>query len=124
MGAKLNGANLSDCRIYGISVWNVELDEITRQTNLIVTPEGEPTISIDNINIAQFVYLILHNEDIRKVIDTITSKVVLILGRFIPERKEYLEAVREVLRNRGYVPVVFDFEKPSSRNALETVRTF
>jgi len=39
----------------------------------------EPRITIDNIEVAQFIYLLLHNEKIRDVIDTITSKAVLIL---------------------------------------------
>src|SRR5215207_2029801 len=35
--------------------------------------KGEPEITVDNIEVAQFVYLLLHNEKIRDVIDTITS---------------------------------------------------
>jgi hypothetical protein len=57
-------------------------------------------------------YLLLHNQKIRDVIDTITSKVVLILGRFTPERKEVLDASRDELRKRDYLPVLFDFDKP------------
>jgi hypothetical protein len=34
----------------------------------------------------------LHNDKLRRVIDTITSKVVLILGRFSTERKLVLDA--------------------------------
>jgi hypothetical protein len=48
---------------------------------------------------------------------------VLILGRFTPERKAILDALREELRVHGYVPILFDFDKPSSRNLTETVRT-
>ena len=36
---------------------------------------------------AQFVYLLLNNAKIRDVIDTVTAKAVLILGRFKGERK-------------------------------------
>ena len=72
---------------------------------------------------ALVVYLLLNNDRIRHVIDTITSKVVLILGRFTPERKIVLDAIREELRKRDYLPVLFDFEKPSSRDITETVRT-
>ena len=39
-------------------------------------------------------------EKIREVIDTITSKVVLILGRFTGERKAVLDALRDELRKR------------------------
>jgi hypothetical protein len=72
--------------------------------------------------VAQFIYLLLHNEKIRSVIDTITSKVVLILGRFTPpERKAVLDALREELRKRDYLPVLFGFDKPASRDITETI---
>jgi hypothetical protein len=67
--------------------------------------------------------LLINNEKLRNVIDTITSKVVLILGRFTPERKPILEAIRMELRVHNYVPVLFDFEKPESRTFIETVST-
>ena len=72
---------------------------------------------------AQFISLLLNNKEIREVIDTITSKVVLILGRFTPERKAVLDAIRDALRKHDYLPILFDFEKPSSRDFTETVRT-
>ena len=50
------------------------------------------------------------------------SKVVLILGRFTPERKIILDRLREELRTRHYVPIMFDFEKPASRSTIETIR--
>ena len=37
-----------------------------------------PRFTVDNIEVAQFIYLLLHNQKIRDVIDTITSKTVLI----------------------------------------------
>jgi hypothetical protein len=66
---------------------------------------------------------LLNNQKIRHVIDTITSKVVLILGRFIPERKPILDAIRDELHKRDYLPVLFDFEKPSNRDITETIST-
>jgi hypothetical protein len=78
---------------------------------------------VDNIEVAQFIYLLLNNTKIRSVIDTVTSKVVLILGRFTPERKKVLEALREELRKRDYLPVLFDFERPLTRDFTETVST-
>ena len=64
-----------------MSAWNLHL-EGARQANLIVTKPHQPKITVDNLEMAEFIYLVLHNEQIRHVIDTITSKVVLILGRF------------------------------------------
>jgi Pentapeptide repeats (8 copies) len=119
---KLQGANLSGCTIYGISVWNANLTGAT-QSNLRITPNDEPPIEVDNLEVAQFVYLLLNNERIRQVIDTITSKVVLILGRFSPERKVILNSLRDELRKRNYTPVLFDFEKPTRRDLTETIST-
>ena len=65
--------------------------EGVKQRNLVITPEHEPEITVDNIEVAQFIYLMLNNEKVREVIDTITSKAVLILGRFTEERKPVLE---------------------------------
>jgi hypothetical protein len=116
-----SGSNLGGCHVYGISAWDVNLEGAI-QSNLVITNE-EPHIQIDDLEIAQFMYLLLNNKKIRNVIDTITSKVVLILGRFTPERKVVLEAIREELRRRDYLPVLFDFEKPANRNIAETVST-
>jgi hypothetical protein len=91
-----------------------------------LTPQaakGESPIQVDNLEVAQFIYLLLNNAKIRSVIDTITSKVVLILGRFTPERKVVLDAIRDELRKRDYLPVLFDFEKPASRDLTETIST-
>ena len=117
---KLNGAKLRDCHIYGLYVWDVDL-EGAEQSGLIITPQDQPTITVDNLKVAQFVYLLLNNPEVREVIDTITSKAVLILGRFTPERKNTLDALHIALRQRGYVPILFDFDKPANLGFMETV---
>jgi uncharacterized protein YjbI with pentapeptide repeats len=118
----LREAILTNCSVYGISVWDV-LIEGARQDNLVITYGKQPRITVDNLKVAQFIYLLLNNKEIRDVIDTITSKVVLILGRFTSERKAVLNALRDELRRQNYLPVVFDFEKPASRDLTETVST-
>jgi Pentapeptide repeats (8 copies) len=120
--ADFTDADLTGCRIYGISAWGLKLSENTKQRNLIITKD-EPEITVDDIEVAQFIYLLLHNEKIRRVIDTITSKAVLILGRFTPERKAVLDALREELRKRNYLPILFDFDKPASKDLTGTVQT-
>ena len=119
--ANLKGANLKNCRIYGNSVWNLVVDGETQQSDLIITPRNEPTITVDNLSVAQFVYLHLNNQNIRHLIDTMNSKVVLILARSTPERKVILDAIREKLRGYDYLPVLFDFEKPTSQDVTGTV---
>jgi hypothetical protein len=108
--------------VFGISVWDVNLKGAI-QSNLVITPPRQSIVQVDNLEVAQFIYLILNNSKIREVIDTITSKVVLIVGRFTSERKALLDAVREELRKRNYLPVLFDFQKPDSRSFTETVST-
>ncbi len=120
IGTNLEGADLTDCRVYGISVWDVKL-EGANQKNLIITPFGTPTLTVDDLEVAQFIYLLLNNQKIKNVVDTITSKAVLILGRFTEERKKVLESIREELRQRGYLPILFDFEPSASRDLTETV---
>jgi uncharacterized protein YjbI with pentapeptide repeats len=117
----LTGADLTGCRIYGVSAWDLKLER-TKQQNLVVTSYGEPEITVDNIEVAQFVYLLLHNEKIRDVIDTVGKKGVLLLGRFTEGRITILERLREKLRDLGYVPMVFNFDKPETRDFTETVR--
>jgi uncharacterized protein YjbI with pentapeptide repeats len=116
----LTGADLTGCRIYGVSAWGLKL-EGAKQKNLVITRANEPTITVDDIEVAQFIYLMLNNQKVRRVIDTITSKAVLILGRFTDERKAVLDALREELRKHNYLPILFDFEKPRSRDTDETI---
>lgn len=123
VGTKIQGADLRGASVFGCSVWEIELDNKTKQTDLVITQVAEPTVTCDNLEIAQFLYLILNNEKLGSVLETLTTKVVLLLGRFKPERKEVLDSLREALRRKGYVPVMFDFDKPASKSVAGTVAT-
>jgi uncharacterized protein YjbI with pentapeptide repeats len=117
----LTGADLTGCRVHGVSAWGLKLDG-AKQQNLVITRVDEPTVTVDNIEVAQFVYLLLHNEKIRDIIDTIGKRGVLLLGRFTEGRMVVLERLREKLRDLGFVPIVFNFDKPETKNFTETVR--
>ena len=119
--ANLEGADLTGSRVFGVSAWGLNVKK-TKQQDLIITNLYEPTVTVDNIEVAQFVYLLLHNEKIRDVIDTVGKKGVLLLGRFNERRIEILERLREELRKRGYLPIIFNFDKPQTKNFTETVR--
>jgi hypothetical protein len=88
----------------------------------VITPLGEPEVTVDNIEVAQFIYLLLHSEKIRDAIDTIGKKGVLLLGRFTEGRIAILERLRDELRKRDFLPLVFNFDKPETKNFTETVR--
>jgi uncharacterized protein YjbI with pentapeptide repeats len=116
----LREANLTSCNVYGISAWDVLLEGAI-QSNLVVTREDQSPIQVDNLEVAQFIYLLLSRQKLRDVITTIGEKAVLILGRFT-ERKELLDRMADKLRLLGYIPMIFDFERPTDRDLTETVK--
>jgi hypothetical protein len=118
-------ATLTGSNVYGVSVWDIKVNDRTKQQNLIITDRGKPIITVDNIEVAQFIYLLLNNQKLRDVIDTITSKAVLILGRFSDDRKPVLDAIRDELRKpeHNYLPIVFDFQPSTNQTTIETIMT-
>lgn len=119
--ANLRRTKLYSCRVYAISAWNTFLEN-TEQSNLVISREDEPSITVDDIEVAQFIHLLLNNQKIRHVINTVTAKTVLILGNFSEKRKIILDALREDLRKHDLLPILFDFEKPERRNYTETIK--
>jgi hypothetical protein len=82
-----------------------------------------PLVLVDDLEVAQFVYLVLNSEKIRNVLTLTGKKGLLILGRFSPpERKAVLDALRAKLRCLGYIPLMFDFGRVDDRSLTETVR--
>jgi Pentapeptide repeats (8 copies) len=118
--ANLGDATLTGARVFGVSAWHVELDG-AKQEDLLVTQPGEPPLSVDDLELASLVYLFLDNRKIRGFLDTVTAKTVLILGRFTPTRKAVLDAIRDFLRTKDLVSIVFDFDPSAARNLSETV---
>lgn len=118
----LQQANLTRCSVCGISAWNVDL-EGANQADLIITLPNEPAIMVDTLDVAQLLYLLLNNRQLHEVITSITSNIVLILGRFTPERQPILEMLRDELRVRRYTPLLFNFEKPLSHDFSASLRT-
>jgi hypothetical protein len=118
----ISRADLTGSSVYGVSTWDVKVDGGTIQRSLIITPDDEPAITVDNIKVAQFIYLLLNNPEIRDVIDTVGRKGVLLLGRFTDGRMDVLERLRTELRIRGFLPIVFNFDKPEVKDFTETVR--
>lgn len=107
--------------VYGTSAWDLRLEGSIQQN--IYISDSSSTITVPNIELAQFIALLINNSRIREVIDTITSKVVLILGRFTEHRKAVLDEIKKELQIYGYVPILFDFEGPQNRDLTETVVT-
>ena len=120
--ANLKGAKLNRSLVHGVAAWNLQLDAKTEQSELYISGEHEPDLTVDDIEVAQFVYLLANNSKLRNLLGTITNKAVLILGRFTPERKAILDLLRTELRKRNFVPIIFDFEKATTKDFTETIK--
>lgn len=126
-------ARFRGARVYGSSIWDLR-GEPADQTDLVVTPtvahqlpsiryerDFQTAVTVDDLEVAQFMYVLLNNNKVRDIIDTMTSKVVLILGRFTAERKKILDMVRSELRKGSLVPILFDFQKPTTKDTTGAV---
>jgi len=124
------GAKLVDCTIYGLSAWNLKLEGAI-QNNLKIlyrvsrdADSSEPNeFIVNDIEVAQLVFLLLDNTRINNLFDQLTSKAVVILSRFnSEERQQVIEHLRRGLRKHGFLPIVFDFERPPARDLTETIK--
>ncbi len=115
----LIGANLTGASIFGVSTWNIIIDESTVMNNLII--EEDPLITVDNIEIAQFIYMIINNKKLSNVITTMRTKSVLILGSFKDEYKENLNSIRDIIYKNNYIPIVFDFNPSNLQTLIDTI---
>lgn len=138
-GADLRAATMDNVKVTGTSAWALEIDSETKQKNLKIVPffypfqnvlyEGDDSIVItcNDIETAQLLYLLTRrnekdrSEKVRQVIDSVTDKIVLILGNFRRDRKLTLKKIRQKLSEMNYVPVIFDFSVPKNRDMVETV---
>jgi uncharacterized protein YjbI with pentapeptide repeats len=124
-GAKLQGATLRGCEVYGLSAWDVEVDDTTTQADLVASPprmgEAEPIVRVDDIEIAQFINLIMSHGRIRKVISATIRNCVLLLGRFREDRRPVLDALAGCVKEHHLIPIIFDFPRPAERDLMETV---
>lgn len=89
--------------------------------NLIINKK--PLITVDNIEIAQFIHMISNNKKIRNVIDTMRTKGVLILGSFDDKTKPVLNKLTDILKENDLVPMVFYFEGSKKLSLMDTVKT-
>lgn len=134
----LENASLKDCFVYGASVWNMK-GTPAEQRNLVITPQivkrqvtkksaesesanYEPTITVDDFEVAQFIYLILNHSKLRNTINAVTSRGVLLLGRFGEGGIDVLREIAEKLRESNYLPIIFDFDRPEAQDYTETVQ--
>jgi uncharacterized protein YjbI with pentapeptide repeats len=136
-GADLRGARISDSLVYGIAAWGIN-SEKSEQGNLHITEFGlgdagiinSPmyqlpvnTATVDSIDLAVLLHLLTNYSNPASILNLLSTRIVLVLGRFTEERKRFLDKIRDTLRGTRYCPVMFDFVKPGNRTFTETVST-
>ena len=136
-GVHLEGADLRGARVVGVSTWEIKIDHLTKQNDLILeelgdfiedwsddSDKGSKTRvvgRVDHLEAVQLLYLIRDKHKLKTVIDALTGNLVLILGNFSSGRKKILHSIEKKLAELRYAPVVFDFEPPCDRDLIETV---
>lgn len=121
--ANLIDANIYKCKVYGCSTWDIKRSDNTMMRDLIISTDDQPLMTVDDIEVAQFIYMILNNKKIKNVIDTMRTKAVLILGSFEDKSKAVLEIIKDVIRSHNYLPLLFDFKLSDKQELMETVST-
>jgi uncharacterized protein YjbI with pentapeptide repeats len=137
---RLNDANLTQARlvdslIYGTAAWGVKTNGAVqsglhltrcelRDAGLIDTwfsPLNRNAATVDDLMLASLLHFLVLSDSPRELLGSLSSRIVLILGRFSTERKRAIDRIREVLKTTRFCPVMFDFEKPANRTFTETV---
>ena len=131
-GANLSGADLSRAFLSGALLYKANL----RDANLTSAKLSKADLSQADFTGAKLIEADLSQADLTEsqlskadltqanLIGAITSKLVLILGRFTHERSGILDAIREELRKRDYMLVTFDFEKLADKDDKDAEEMF
>ena len=126
---RLAGADLQSCKVYGLSAWDLTLDQPPVKQELIVRyrpscarqpNRDDEEVQVEDLDLAAFMYLTLNNRNISRIIEAAGRKWVLLLGRFT-QRKSVLNAIAEALKQRQFTPIIFDFPPPKQRDLIETI---
>ena len=133
VGANFCVKEIRDTVVYGISAWDLETWEEAKQSNLVIErtydlysemiAQGTLPLTVDDIELAQFVYYLSNHKKMRDTLNILNDKGVLLLGKFKEGGLAKLYKLRDILRTKGYMPMIFDFDRPNSLSITETVVT-
>lgn len=140
--ANLEGADLRGAYIWGCSYWGIQLDDSTQQSGIKIGfgdfdwielaierrpgsafPKPNFEVKIDDLRVADFMWQINdYPERVADMINAASGRLVLLLGRFRGKQKRVLHhSLSPALREMGYIPMVFNFNPPDSRDVIESV---
>jgi hypothetical protein len=123
---KFYDSKIIGCKIYGASIWDIDAVR-TEQRDLLIPNRKEngkwtgETITIDDIQLGNVIFLLLDNANYRKMFNESKKKSVLILGRFGKNLEQTINPLKNELRKRNLSPIVFDFDKPNALDLMEAI---
>lgn len=132
-GANFQVKEIRDTVIYGISSWDLIVSEESIQTNLVIEKtydlyseiisQGRIPLTVDNIELAQFIYYLNDHKKMRDTINILNKRGVLLLGKFKDGGLDRLYKLKEWFIKQNYSPMIFDFDRPYSLDYTETIIT-
>lgn len=120
---KVEGARFLGAQIYGIAAWELEGEPATTTGMVIQADKDRPKLLVDDLDTAQFVFMLSRNATLKRMLDKTSSRTVLLLGRFTGRGAAAIDALREAVRKAGLLPIVFDFTPSKYEDELSTVLT-
>ncbi len=116
-GTRFWMTNLSGATIHQMAVSTPLNMQDAKQTDLVITDNDEPTVTVDDLDMAQYVSLFLCKPNV------LTAKLVFITGHFSAERDDVVRIIKEALRAHGYVPLLLDQGHPSTTGDVSEMLT-
>lgn len=133
VGASFHVKEITETVVYGIAAWDLKTSDDMKQSKLVIERtyelhsdlihKGKVPMTVDNIELAQFIYFLNNHKKIRDTLNILNDKGVLLLGRFKDGGLERLYYMREWFQGKGYIPMIFDFARPDNLSLTETVVT-
>lgn len=133
VGASFRVKEITETVVYGIAAWDLQTSADMKQSKLVIertyefysdlVQQGKVPMTVDDIELAQFVYYLSNHKKMRDTLNILNDRGVLLLGRFKEGGLERLYAMREWLQRKGYMAMIFDFARPDNLSLTETVVT-
>ena len=132
-GADFSVKEITETVVYGISSWDLSIGKESKQSKLVIErtydfysdfiDREEMPLMVDDIELAQFIYYLSNHKKIRDTLNILNQKGVLLLGQFMDGGLERLYKIRDQLQAKGYMPMIFDFNRPENLSNVETIVT-
>lgn len=121
IGTNLERANLTGCEVQGMFAWGLKLKEAIQRDIQVKLPVRQK-ITVDQLEIAQLLHLRLSSKNNLFGVETISPRLVLVLGEYRKENWSTFSTIRAQLRTHGYVPLRLEHSELGAAE-IETIAT-